>query len=53
VNFGGSFILGHEKLDNSLLFDVLGTVENESSILNQIQYKPLCLPSPTTWQTEA
>lgn len=23
VNFGGSFILGHEKLSNNLLFDVL------------------------------
>jgi hypothetical protein len=28
------------------------TAENESSILNQVPCKPLCLPSYTKWQNE-
>jgi hypothetical protein len=52
VNFGGSFVLGHENLITCCLMCFI-TIENESSILNQILCKPLCLQSPTTWQTEA
>jgi hypothetical protein len=51
-NSHGSFIIVPQKLGNFWLFDE-DMVENELSILNQIQHKPLSFTSCTLWQTTA
>ena len=48
----GSFIIVPQKLGNFWLSDE-DMVENELSILNQIQQKPLSFTSCTLWQTAA
>lgn len=53
LNFNGSFISVHQKLNNSSLLMSFNMVENKLSILNWIQCKPLPLPSCTSQQTEA
>jgi len=48
----GSFIIVPIKVSNVWLFDE-DMVENESSILNQIQHKPQSFTSCTLWQIAA
>jgi hypothetical protein len=50
MNSNRSFIFVHQKLNNCSLFDALHMAEDKSSILNQIQHKPLGLPSCTPGQ---